>query len=221
MSAARRSRLAGGHSLFVPLAVQAVTAVCAQGPGREPVAELAAGTTAFEHVVHDLLLVDSRRSLDRTGCPRGTADGYSEPMLQRAAVLLAAGLALAGTAPAAGRTARAPVHAELRPTAGASRAHGSFSAGLSASSRRPRFLWTILFFGLTGPAVEADLRLRSPNGGVLFRLCRPCRAGQSGSTILTPRGVRAIESGRTYVVVRTARNPNGEIRGRPIASGKR
>lgn len=131
----RQALTAGrGHSLFVPLAVQAVTAVCAQGPGREPVAELAAGTTAFEHVVHDLLLVDSRRSLDRNGCPRGTADGYSEPMLQRAAVLLAAGLALAGTAPAAGRTARAPVHAELRPTAGASRAHGSFSAGLSASS---------------------------------------------------------------------------------------
>ena len=117
------------------------------------------------------------------------------------------------------------VRAELRPSvgfpepAGSPLSHGSFTATIAASGARWRFLWTILFFHLTGPASKADLHLGPSDGGTLFTLCRPCKAGQSGSTMLTPRGVRAITSGRTYVVVHTATNAGGEIRGRLVAVG--
>lgn len=137
-------------------------------------------------------------------------------MLRGVTVLLLAALVLAGAAFATASTRAVRVHAELRAVAGG-RGHGSFSGTVSGPGTRPRFLWTILFFDLGGPAVEADLRL-GPSGGVLFPLCRPCRAGRSGSTILTARGVRAIESGRTYVVVRTAKHPDGELRGRLVVT---
>jgi hypothetical protein len=76
---------------------------------------------------------------------------------------------------------------------------------------------------LSGPFVTADLHLGSSDlsGGVLFSLCRLCKAGQSGSTKLTPRGLRLIRSGRVYVVVRTAKNPHGEMRGRLITAAAR
>lgn len=116
------------------------------------------------------------------------------------------------------------IHAELRsasavprPT-GALDARGSFSASFPRAGARPRFLWTILFFDLSGPAVEADLQVGPPGaaGSVLFPLCRPCKASESGSTKLTQRGVRLIESGATYVNLRTAKNPDGEIRGQAL-----
>jgi len=135
--------------------------------------------------------------------------------------LVAAAVAAAAVASAA---ATVHVRAELRSSAvvprpvGALRASGSFSATFPAEGARPRLLWTIIFGDLTGPAVEADLHVGRPAvaGGVLFPLCRPCKSGQSGSTKLTQRGVRLIESGRTYVELRTPKNPAGEIRGQVL-----
>jgi len=141
-------------------------------------------------------------------------------MLRIAAIVSMGALSVAGASVASVDTGVVHVHAEMRPSVGlpqptdAARARGSFTATFPSAAARPRFLWTILFFDLTGPAV-ADLHLGSVDapGRRLFTLCRRCKAGQSGSTNLTKRGVRLIESGRIYVVVRTNTNPRGEIRG--------
>jgi hypothetical protein len=149
-------------------------------------------------------------------------------MLRLAALILACAFAVIIVALASAQTGtgRVVVHAELRPSvgvprpAGATHARGSLSASFPRSSTRPRFLWTILFFNLKGPATEADLQVGPSDVADrrLFTLCMPCRAGRSGDTNLTNRGVRLIESGRVYVVVRTAANTRGEIRGRLLIS---
>src|SRR4051794_27305137 len=118
-------------------------------------------------------------------------------MLRGVALASAGVLSVAVGAPAPAKTRTAVVHAELRASIGtprpadAARARGWFSASFAPSAARPRFLWTILFFDLTGSAVDADLQIGPADaaGRRLFTLCRPCRAGQSGSTTLTARGV--------------------------------
>jgi hypothetical protein len=85
--------------------------------------------------------------------------------------------------------------------------HGSLSGTYKAQDGRGNFLWTILFFD-TGAATRADIRVGK---NVLFPLCAPCTAGQSGQTKLTRRGMRLLESGEASVVVIGAR---GELRGR-------
>ncbi len=127
-------------------------------------------------------------------------------------VVIALAIVVSASALGSPKTGLVHVHANLR---GASDARGSFSAAFPRSGARPRFLWTLLFFDLTGPVVKADLEL---GRGVLFTLCRPCKAGQSGSTKLTQRGRRLIESGGTSVNVRTTKNPGGELRGRLLVS---
>jgi hypothetical protein len=143
-------------------------------------------------------------------------------MLRLVALVAAAALSVAAVALASAKMGIVRVHAELQPSVGlprptdAAHAAGSFTATFPRSAPRPRFLWTIVFFDLTGPAASADLHVGPSDsaGGELFPLCRPCKTGQSGSTNLTRRGIRLIESGRLYVVVRTTTNPRGEIRGR-------
>jgi hypothetical protein len=96
------------------------------------------------------------------------------------------------------------VHATL-----AGHGHGSFSGSYRVKNGRGAFLWTILFFD-TGAVTRADVRVGKD---VLFPLCAPCTAGQSGGTNLTRRGMRLLESGQASVVVAGAR---GELRGRIV-----
>ena len=50
-------------------------------------------------------------------------------------------------------------------------------------------------------------------GPVAVSLCGPCRSGVRGTSNLTGAVLTALETGRAYVNVHTAKNPASEIRG--------
>ena len=52
--------------------------------------------------------------------------------------------------------------------------------------------------------------MRAP---VLVPLCGPCTSPVTGRVTLTPKEIRLLVSGKTYVNVHTGKNPDGEIRG--------
>ena len=55
-------------------------------------------------------------------------------------------------------------------------------------------------------------------GPVIAPLCGPCKAAQSGTATISKAVIAAIESGKAYVNVHTAKNAAGEIRGQVKAS---
>ena len=108
-----------------------------------------------------------------------------ERVLRLATIVSIGALSVAAVSLASPETGIVRVHSDMRPSVGvprptdAARARGSFTATFPSSATRPRFLWTIVFFKLTGVAAAADLQVGSANtpGTRLFTLCRPCCRG--------------------------------------------
>ena len=94
---------------------------------------------------------------------------------------------------------------------------GRFTATLSGTTLK----WTLSFSHLTGQATAAHIHAgaRGVSGGILVPLCAPCASPAAPSISITNTSkvtqaeIRAMEAGKTYVNVHTAKNPNGEIRG--------
>jgi hypothetical protein len=102
-----------------------------------------------------------------------------------------------------------------RPRGNANRARGLFTATVTRSGASGSIAWRLTFSRLTGRATAAHIHIgaRGRAGGVAVALCGPCRTGARGSAALRPAVLAALEAGRAYVNVHTARNPAGEIRG--------
>jgi hypothetical protein len=79
--------------------------------------------------------------------------------------------------------------------------------------------WKLTFRGLTGRALAAHIHIgaRGKAGPVAIPLCGPCRNGVGGRATARGSALSALESGRAYVNVHTARNPGGEVRGQIAA----
>lgn len=82
-----------------------------------------------------------------------------------------------------------------------------------------RFSWSVTFEGLTsrvvGAAVHGPQR-PGTNAGVLFELAPQASLGAlplQGAVVLTDAQIEYLLSGRMYVNVRSARYPEGELRG--------
>jgi hypothetical protein len=91
-------------------------------------------------------------------------------------------------------------------------AGGTFSGTLSGTT----FRWKLSFQGLSGKvtAVHIHTGAKGKAGGVLIALCGAgCQSPVSGAALVSSTVANALKSGRTYVNVHTAKNPNGEIRG--------
>lgn len=97
---------------------------------------------------------------------------------------------------------------------GAARAVGRFTATAVKTGSSAVLSWRLTYSRLTGRAVAAHIHLgaRGVAGRVAVPLCGPCRTGASGRTTVTGAVLAALETGRAYVNVHTARNPAGEIR---------
>jgi hypothetical protein len=98
-------------------------------------------------------------------------------------------------------------------------ARGTFTATITKSGTTAKIGWRLTFSGLTGKAAAAHIHLgkRGKAGPVAVSLCGPCRSGMRRSATLEASVLNALEAGRAYVNVHTARNPGGEIRGQIAA----
>jgi hypothetical protein len=101
-------------------------------------------------------------------------------------------------------------------------ARGAFTAKTTESSSGNSFRWKLTFRNLTGKAGAAHVHLgaKGKPGAVIIALCGPCRNGQTGTVKIPSKAEDAMEQGKAYVNVHTAKNAAGEIRGqiRLIAS---
>ena len=76
-----------------------------------------------------------------------------------------------------------------------------------------------LCFGITATnldkPVAAHIHMGKPGvaGPVILALCGPCTSGMTGNTATTTAVGDALEHGKAYVNVHTAKNAGGEIRG--------
>jgi CHRD domain-containing protein len=102
-------------------------------------------------------------------------------------------------------------------TAGAG---GTFTARTVEKGSAKTFTWKLTFHGLTGPAGAAHVHFgkKGVAGAVAIPLCGPCKSGQTGTVKITGKAEDAMETGRAYVNVHTAKNAAGEIRGQVAAS---
>ena len=100
-------------------------------------------------------------------------------------------------------------------------ARGTFTATITRSGTTGRIVWRLSFSKLTGAAGAAHIHIgaRGRSGPVAVPLCGPCRSGVRRSAALSASVLAALEAGRAYVNIHTARNPGGEIRGQiaPVA----
>jgi hypothetical protein len=102
-----------------------------------------------------------------------------------------------------------------RGTVKRTKASGLFSGTLTKTKKGYRLTWRLTFSKLSGRATSGYIHRGMPgkHGAALFHLCSPCSSGAHGSAYASPSEVALISNGRTYVTVRTKKNPAGEIRG--------
>lgn len=100
-------------------------------------------------------------------------------------------------------------------------ARGTFTAKSVEANGTTTFTWKLSFRGLSGKAVAAHVHRgkKGVPGGVLISLCGPCKNGQTGKVKITGAAEEAMEKGKAYVNVHTAKNAGGEIRGQIVLIG--
>ena len=110
-----------------------------------------------------------------------------------------------------------------KPTGNVGRASGSFVGTVAKEGITGSLVWRLTFARLTGRAVAAHIHVarRGRPGPVAVALCGPCRSGARGNAVLPASALAALEAGRAYVNVHTARNAAGEIRGQIPAAALR
>jgi hypothetical protein len=149
-------------------------------------------------------------------------------MLKTFAAVAVAALGLSGLALAAANKETYKLVANLRasqevpkPVGTKANEVGLFTATLVESGSSKKLTWKLTFAHLTGPAMAAHIHQgkKGKAGAIVVPLCGPCKSGQKGSTQVTEATVKAIEAGKTYVNVHTAKNGAGEIRGQIKISG--
>jgi Cu/Zn superoxide dismutase len=106
-----------------------------------------------------------------------------------------------------------------KPTGNVRRATGTFTATVTKSGTTGTLAWRLTFRRLTGRALAAHIHTgrRGRAGPVAVALCGPCRSGVRKTATLSAAVLTALEAGRAYVNVHTARNQAGEIRGQIAA----
>jgi hypothetical protein len=102
-----------------------------------------------------------------------------------------------------------------KPKGSVGRARGAFTVTITKEGSKAVLAWRLTFSRLTGKAVAAHIHsgARGKPGPVIVPLCAPCKSGARGTTTVDASVLNALQSGRTYVNVHTAKNPAGEIRG--------
>ena len=113
------------------------------------------------------------------------------------------------------RTALSARREVPKPKGNVRRASGLFVATVVKEGTTGSVTWRLTFARLTGRAVAAHIHVGRAGraGPVAVALCGPCRSGARGTVAVNASTLAAIEAGRAYVNVHTARNAAGEVRG--------
>ena len=92
-------------------------------------------------------------------------------------------------------------------------AGGVFTATVTENGAKRSITWKLTFHNLSGKAVAAHIHMGKPGvaGGVILALCGPCTSGMTGNASTTTAVGDALEHGKAYVNVHTAKNAGGEI----------
>jgi hypothetical protein len=90
-------------------------------------------------------------------------------------------------------------------------ASGSFSASVKGYELR----FKLTFSHLSGPATGANLGFgpKGKRGNITIALCAPCKSPVTTTVGMDKSLLRALKQHLLFVIVKTAQNPNGEIRG--------
>lgn len=143
-----------------------------------------------------------------------------------AALVLAAavGVGLSSAANSVAMRAALDAKQQVPPQAvKAPNASGRFTAALLRSSNgRGKLTWSLTYRNLSSEAIQASIVLPAvrPNGEVDVLLCRRCKASSHGTVWpILKYPTAALLKRPGYVVIRTKKNPKGEIRGRIVRSG--
>jgi CHRD domain-containing protein len=144
-------------------------------------------------------------------------------MLRVIGVVVGAALILSGLALAASQsetykfTSKLTAGAEVpKPKGVPASATGTFTATtVEPKTGKVHLTWKLTFSHLSGKALQAHIHLGKPGkaGNVLVALCAPCKSGQTGKAAIARSVENALEAGKTYVNIHTAKNLAGEIRG--------
>ena len=130
--------------------------------------------------------------------------------------LLVAGAAFAAVAKESYsyKAAMTPSQEVPKPKASA-KAGGTFTATVTENGAKRSIRWTLTFHNLSGKAAAAHIHMGKPGvaGGVILPLCGPCKTGATGRGSISKDVGDALEDGKAYVNVHTAKNAGGEIRG--------
>jgi CHRD domain len=144
------------------------------------------------------------------------------------ALVLGAVTALAATALALGAArdtykvgATLGAKAEVPAPSAPAGARGSFTGSYTERQDKAVLTWRLSFSGLSGPGTAAHIHMGKAGvaGPVILPLCGPCKSGQSGKATISKAVISALQSGKAYVNVHTAKNAAGEIRGQVKVSG--
>ena len=82
--------------------------------------------------------------------------------------------------------------------------------------------WNLASANLTGPATVAEVHLGLPGrtGEAVIPLCKACPATAKGTANMPASALPPVLNGRTYVLVETTKNPDGELRGQLSVIGE-
>ena len=111
--------------------------------------------------------------------------------------------------------ARLTTRVEIPRPVGAKHARGFFTGSYVVHAKDVVLKWNMSFQALSGRATGATLRQGKPGliGTQITVLCKPCKSGKGGTTLMRKSVAKALRAGQTYVTVYTSRNPAGELRG--------
>lgn len=92
--------------------------------------------------------------------------------------------------------------------------HGTATMRLNTATRH--LSWIVRYAGLSGPVVAAHIHGPAgpgANAPVMLPFAGSLKSPIKGSATLSATQMSALEAGKTYVNIHTAKNPAGEIRG--------
>ena len=108
--------------------------------------------------------------------------------------------------------------ASPRPAGKVGKAKGLLK-GTATLGTSSQVAWKLTYSGMTGSVVSAQVRFRNANAVfTAISLCAPCRSGKTSFTFFPSRAqaeqfAKQVRAGKADVVLKTKRNPKGEIRG--------